>query len=738
MWFARALAISSFLIPLSVSLGADDGVPHGLEKRIPWNDSRVAGSPDPMPPYKVVKAFPDLKVKQPLALRPEPGTNRLFILQHLGTWAGPSRLLTTNDDQKANSTEELLELDGLAIGFTFHPDYEKNGYVYVGMNGPMRGRPKTTQVVRYTVDRKPPHGIDPASKLLIIEWKSNGHDGGDLDFGNDGYLYVSSGDGSSDSDGHLTGQTIDDLLAAVLRIDVDHPDPGKNYSVPKDNPFVDRPNARPELWAYGLRNPWRLSYDRISGQLWVGQNGQDTWEQVYLIQKGGNYGWSLTEGSHVFYAQRQAGPDPILPPTAEHNHSEFRSLTGGRVYRGTSAPDLVGAYVYGDWSTGRVWGVKHDGSKVVWNKELVDTPFNVTGFGYDHAEEMYVIDHVSGFYKLVPTTEADRPTRPFPTRLSDSGLFSSVADHTPHAAAIPFDVNTPQWADGATMERFASFPGMERILQKPQLNAGGAWTLPEGSVTIQTLSLDVMGEDGKPSRRRVETRLMLRQQGEWQGYSYKWNDEQTDATLVQGSGDAEFHEVPDPTAPGARRELAWRFPSRTECMVCHSRASGFVLGFSPLQLDRDHDFNGVVDNQLRAYEHIGLFEGKLPQRSEGRQRLVNPYDEKAPVDARVRSYLHVNCSICHVPEGGGNAKMDLAFGSSLSRMRVVDVPPVHATFDLPDARLIAAGAPERSVLLHRMSIRGTNQMPPLVSTEVDRQTVKLIADWIRGISSEKE
>src|SRR5262249_30535771 len=205
---------------------------------------------------------------------------------------------------------------GPAVGLTLHPDYERNGYIYFGLNGPMQGRPKTTQVVRYTVDRKPPYRIDPNSKHLIIEWPSDGHNGGDLAFGNDGYLYVSSGDGTSDSDANLTGQTLNDLLGAVLRIDVDHPDPGRSYGVPQDNPFAHRPGARPELWAYGLRNPWRLSYDRESGQLWAGNNGQDLWEQIFLIKKGGNYGWSVTEGSHVFRAQRQAGPDPISPPAA--------------------------------------------------------------------------------------------------------------------------------------------------------------------------------------------------------------------------------------------------------------------------------------------------------------------------------------------------------------------------------------------------------------------------------------
>jgi uncharacterized repeat protein (TIGR03806 family) len=730
--FTSLLVLSQF-----PALFAADEKPFGLERRLPWNDSRVVGSPDPPSPYKVVRAFPGLTVKQPLCLVPEPGTNRLFILQHLGVWAGPSRLLVTSDDQNTTETEILLEVDALAIGLTLHPDYQRNGYLYLGMNGPLDapGKDKKTMVVRYTVDRQPPHRIDPASRLVIIDWHSNGHDGGDLDFGTDGYLYISSGDGSSGSDAHVTGQTLDDLLGAVLRIDVDHPDPGRNYSVPKDNPFVNRAGARPELWAYGLRNPWRLSFDRESGQLWVAQNGQDLWEQAYLIQKGGNYGWSIMEGSHMFMAQRKAGPDPILPPTAEHSHSEARSLTGGQVYRGPRLPELVGAYIYGDWSTGRIWGIKHDGQKVEWHRELVDTPFNITGFGTDHDRELYVLDHTGGgFYRFERRVEEDRPPHPFPTRLSETGLFASVPDHKPHPAALPFDVAAPQWADGAVMERFAAFPGLDRVIQKPQLNAGGAWSLPEGAVLVQTLSLDLADDDGKADRQRIETRVLVRQQGEWNGFSYRWNPEQTDAELVAGNGLAIDLEVADPSEPGGRRDLVWRFPSRSECLVCHSRAAGFALGFNPQQLDCDRNYGGIIDNQLRTLEHIGVFEGPLPQTAEDNPRLVNPYDTSAPLEARVKSYLHVNCSACHVSEGGGNANMELGIATPLDKMRLLNEPPLHDDFSIPNARLIFPGDPERSILYQRISRRGTGQMPPLVSTEVDRQAVDLIREWIRGLA----
>ncbi|MHB1560306.1 MAG: PQQ-dependent sugar dehydrogenase [Isosphaeraceae bacterium] len=711
--------------------GGGGEVPRLPEKRIPWNDSRVVGSPDPPLPYKTVRAFPRLSIRQPLALAPEPGTDRLFVLQHLGVWSGPSRLLAVRDDPEADALDTLLDIDALAFGFAFHPDYAHNGYLFIGLNGPMNG-PKSTGVVRYTVDRKTGR-IDPATKVSVIAWPSDGHNGGDLAFGNDGTLFISAGDGSSGSDAHETGQTVDDLRGAVLRIDVDHPDAGRAYSVPRDNPFVGRPGARPELWAYGLRNPWRLSYDRESGQLWVGNNGQDLWEQVYLIKKGGNYGWSLFEGSHIFLENRPAGPDPILLPAAEHSHSEARSLTGGRVYRGKRLPELVGAYVYGDWSTGRVWGIRHDGQKALWHRELVDTPFNITGFGTDHSGELYVIDHAGGFYRLEPISDIDRPKQPFPTRLSETGLFTSVAAHAPHRAAIGYGVVAPQWADGASMERFAAFPGLDRIVQHPQLNAGGAWTLPNGSVLVQTLSIERLDDAGRAARRRIETRLLVRQQGEWTGYSYRWNPEQTDATLVPASGGSEDLEVPDPGAADGRREQSWRFPARTECLVCHSRAAGFVLGFSPLQLDRDCRQGEKTVNQLRAFEGLGVFQGELPKQSANRPRLVDPYDAHQPPEARVRSYLHVNCSVCHVQEGGGNSLMQLDVATPTRRMNVVDAKPVHDALGLPDARLIAPGAPERSVLFHRISRRDTRKMPPLGSNEVDREAVRFIGEWIRGL-----
>ena len=230
------------------------------------------------------------------------------------------------------------------------------------------------------MDRTPPHHFHSDSAEVIIEWESNGHDGAAIAFSPEGLMYVTSGDGTSDSDTNLKGQGLDHLLAKVLRIDVDRPDPGRLYSVPPDNPFIGMQGARPETWAYGFRNPWRMSVDPGTGHLWVGNNGQDLWEQVYLVERGANYGWSVYEGSHIFHANRELGPTPVSRPLLEHPHSEARSMTGGLVYYSSRFPELQGAYIYGDYSTGKIWGARVEGREVVWHRELADTSLAIVAF----------------------------------------------------------------------------------------------------------------------------------------------------------------------------------------------------------------------------------------------------------------------------------------------------------------------------------------------------------------------
>jgi glucose/arabinose dehydrogenase len=760
--------------------------PYGIERRIPLTTSRVVGSPEPPPPYRIRRVCPKLKLNYPIAVTRQPNSDRLLLITQ--AWSsGPASIVRINDDANVEQAETLLDYKGIAYDIKFHPNFKDNGYVYIGLGDPLAASsaPKKVRVLRYTMERQPPYKLDPKSETLIIEWPSAGHDGGALAFGKDGMLYVTSGDGTSDSDTHIVGQDLSKLTAKVLRIDVDHPEPGKAYSVPKDNPFVGQKNVRPETWAYGLRNPWRMTADEKTGHIWVGNNGQDLWEQAYLIEKGANYGWSVMEGSHPFYPKRVAGPTPFRKPTVEHPHSEMHSLTGGIVYYGAKYPELQGAYIYGDYSTGKIWGVRHDDRRITWHKELADSRLQITSFGVDSHGEILITDHrgrsKGGLFTL-EVTPKDLPPSTFPRKLSESGLFRSVKGHKMEPALIPYSVNAPLWSDGAYKERWIALPGADSRID---FTTSRGWNFPDNTVLVKSFALEM--EEGNPdSRRWIETRFLTKSftnavhESEWFGYTYQWNDEQTDGVLVDAKGlDREFtiRVKPAPDSPSGVRKQTWHYPSRTECMICHSRAANAVLGLTELQMNKEHDYNGVRDNQLRVLEHLGMLrvnwmeetKNILREEAEAKdmterqinelidkltatrlqrepvlsslltvppekyRRLVDPYDPKQDVNLRARSYLHANCAQCHVEAGGGNAQMELEFTTKRHKMRLIDVKPVHHSFGLPDARLVAPGHPERSVLLKRMSHRDAGHMPPLATNLVDRPAVKMMHSWIEQL-----
>jgi uncharacterized repeat protein (TIGR03806 family) len=733
----------------------------GVPRRAGVHSSRVVGSPDPPLPYRARPAFPGLKLNFPIAVDRVPGTDWLLVIVQDQPYDATT-VYKFRDEPKVERLEKVLATPGrgTAYGIAFHPRFAENGYIYIGWNGSPEGGPKRTYVTRYVMDRSS-ITIDPDSALHIISWESNGHNGGDLEFGLDGMLYITSGDGTSDSDTNLRGQDLTQLTAKVLRIDVDHPDEGRPYAVPPDNPFVGQEGIVPETWAYGLRNPWRITVDPQKGHVWVGNNGQDLWEQIYFVRKGDNYGWSVYEGSHIFYAHRKMGPHPLALPAAEHHHSEARSMTGGVVYYGQKLPELQGAYIYGDHSTGRIWGIRHDGTRVTWHQLLADTTFNISGFGLDSRGELLVLDHrgkgQGAIYTLERTPPQDTAPPPFPRRLSDSGLFTDVAHHQMVEGAIPYSVNAPLWSDGAHKERFFAIP--EAALEGFQIDLAqrNGWHFPDGTVLVKSFAIETIPGD-KASRRWIETRFLTRQEGEWAGYSYRWNDEQTDAELVPAEGlDVELaFDVPGP-APGTTQRVrqTWRYPSRVECMVCHSRAANFVLGLSTAQMNRVHDYGGVAVHQFQVLADLGLIPprqrpgaqgprraatspppGALPPEGDDPwPRLADPYDQRQPLEARARAYLHANCAMCHVQAGGGNAQMDLSYTATREKMNVVDVVPLHHKFDLPDARLIAPGHPERSVLLYRMKQRGvgTGQMPQLATYRVDEAAVDLLTRWIASL-----
>ena len=424
------------------------------------------------------------------------------------------------------------------------------------------------------------------------------------------------------------------------------------------------------------------------------------------------------------------------PPTTEHAHSESRSLTGGVVYYGKASTALNGAYIYGDHSTGKIWGVKlGPADKIEWSKELADSSLNITSFGIGPDGELLITDHrgakKGGLYTLVKNTVSKRK---FPQLLSETGLFQSVQDHQLHDSVIGYDVNAPLWSDGAKKSRWIALPQSKdaagkTVNSKITFSNRGAWGFPEGTVLIKSFALDAVleGQD----KRWIETRLLIKDQAEWVGYSYAWNGQQTDAKLVPAQGEEQLFQPPGDDGTG---NMLWRFPSRAECMVCHSRAAKYVLGLSTEQMNRENSYHGKSINQLDYLESLKVISIKRPtKKGETLPRLANPYDEKEPLADRARAYLHANCAQCHVPAGGGNSQIELRYFTELEKTKSVDVAPLHNKFDLANAKIIAPGSPDSSVLLHRLKIRGRGQMPQLATNRVDEQAVKMLSKWISSL-----
>ncbi len=399
-------------------------------------------------PLELEPAFPNLAFDEPVHLtHPGDSTHRLFVVQKSG------RIMVFDNTPDVASAELFLDIrsrvndrgaeEGL-LGLAFDPNFAQNGYFYVYYSA---SPPRRSVVSRFSVSDTNPNRADPQSELIILEVAQpfSNHNGGMLTFGPDGNLYVTLGDGGAGGDPFGNGQNTTTLLGSILRIDVSNASPQEPYRIPPDNPFAGAGSGvREEIWAYGLRNPWKIAFDRERGDLWAADVGQNRFEEIDIIVKGGNYGWNITEGLHC-YPPRTSTCDQsgFIPPIFEYSHDEGCSITGGHVYRGNRLPGLAGAYIFGDFCSGRIWGLRYDGATVTQQALLIDSPLHIPSFGEDENAELSVLDFDGRIYQLIDASSQPPSPTPTPTpALSTTPSPPAIATPTPTVAPTPASSST--------------------------------------------------------------------------------------------------------------------------------------------------------------------------------------------------------------------------------------------------------------------------------------------------------
>lgn len=611
------------------------------------------------------------------------------------------------------------------LGMAFHPNFPADNRVFVAYNwwNEVWGEPMFLRLASFrshdggaTLDRT------TEAILMTIQKPQDNHNGGHLAFGRDGFLYIGWGDGGPGSDPNHYGQRLTTLLAKMLRIDVDvDVDGAALYEIPPSNPFAGNATcsslprasgACPEIYAYGFRNPWRWSFDRENGELWLADVGQGTFEEVNQVTLGGNYGWSCREGAHNFNPSGPgcSGATPI-DPVAEYDHTLGNSITGGYVYRGLQNTALVGRYLFADFVSGRIWAwLPERATQPRQPTQLLDSDLSISSFGQGNDGELYVVDYSGPLYRIV--FESTQGSDTTPTMLSATGCVNPSNASQPASGLVPYTINAPFWSDGADKERWLALPDGQSIAV-----GNGDWSLPHGSVLMKHFRL---------GGRLIETRLFMRHpDGVWGGFSYRWNAAQSDANLVRGGAISDI---------GGQN---WIFPSESECLQCHTAIAGRALGLETAQLNRSFAYpqTGRTADQLTTLNHIGLLAPAIADAT-SQPMMPDPFDTSAALGNRARSYLHTNCAQCHQPGGPTPSSLDLRYTTALSATRACDVSP-HSGGDLglgASARLIAPGSATNSLVANRMNRRDSFAMPPLGSGVVDAAGVALITQWIDSLA----
>jgi uncharacterized repeat protein (TIGR03806 family) len=471
------------------------------------------------------------------------------------------------------------------------------------------------------------------------------------------------------------------------------------YSVPEDNPFKVAGKPSP-VFAYGFRNPWRWSFDSLTGQIWLGDVGNASFEEVNMVQMGGNYGWPYNEGFACNYPVCD-GVSSINPVYA-YSHDVGFVIIGGVVYRGSAIPALYGKFLFADGvNYSQIWALGTDGVVEDLMKGSLGIGGGIHSFTEDNNGDIYV-NHANGIFKLVPKTSLPGDGKVLAVKLSETGCFDRVDDTLqPAQGLIPYDVKSPLYSDGADKKRWLAIPDGTMA----QLLSNGDVQFPVGTVLVKEFAI---------SGKKIETRLMMHHSdGSWAGYTYQWNDGQNEAFLVRNGKTV--------TLP----EFDYKIPSEIQCMQCHNSSVDFSIGLTSVQLDKMITLgDGSHANQLQRFKQMALLVGNASTQS------IVDYHNTANSDTdRITAYLYANCHYCHNPSGPGRGVVDFTL-NPLRPWNQCGVVPQIDNLGIADARIIYPGHTEKSILYKRITATDNTRMPPLGRVTHDPFIDELLKHYI--------
>jgi len=743
--------------------------------------------------WTVRNYFPDLKFVEPIQIIEHPNLDKLLIISKDGTGHLITHAEGATDKELFFNIQSIMHGnpgagEGGISDLAFHPEFGVSGsanadYVYIsyswspvnsGTFSDDNGIDGYNRLSRFeVVDDE----VDLSTELVMINQydREFWHLAMNLEFGADGFLYISVGDETptdccdlADSTQRLDGG----LWSGILRIDVDndasrsHPirrqprHPGvdpttkgtqwpasftQGYSIPNDNPFVMADGSTlEEFYSIGLRHAWTMSFDDVTGDLWVGDVGKWTTEEINLVNKGDNHQWPFKEGTGVGPVTGQTTSiGTPAPPVWEYAHAKDKgAVIGAGVYRGSRYPDIYGKYLFSDFLSGDLWTATPgaDGYEIDQIGELSSGWGNgVISYLLDSKGQILLSKTRGGQNKsdiqiLVKEGEV-ASTDQAPELLSQTGAFTDMVTLTHADACVPYSVNIPFWSDGAEKSRWVCVPNdgdRNNADEVIEFSEDGIWDFPVGTVFMK--HFDMHAIEGDPSSSfRLETRFLVHGEQGYYGLSYRWTADGSDAVLVDASGDT-YQFVQQTAAGSVNRE--WLYPSQNQCLECHLPLTGGPLSANTRQLNRNHFYTstGVESNQLETFNFLGMFSETIDVNSITNNAITSVAinDAGASVELRARSYLDANCSSCHRP-GGVRADFDARLTTPLADQGLIE-GDLHETYGIEDAAVITPGSLEKSIIYHRASQTGDLAMPPLAKSLVDEGGMALLRQWILSMN----